>query len=58
MSEINKMEYEAIQRLKWFINGYFNHCLGNLFHKISTERICELYNVELEYFRPWMKTIK
>jgi len=44
-------EFEAKQRLKWFIEGYFIHCLGSLFKDISTERICELYNVELSYFR-------
>ena len=44
-------EYEAKQRLKWFIDGYFIHCLGSLFSKMSTERICELYNVEMSYFR-------
>ena len=50
--KINNMrEFEAKQRLKWFIDGYFIHNLGSLFSKISTERICELYNVELSYFR-------
>lgn len=44
-------EFEAKRRLEWFIYGYFIHCLGSLFSKISTERICELYNVELSYFR-------
>jgi hypothetical protein len=44
-------EYEAQQRLKWFIDGYFIHCLGSLFSKISTERICEIYNIDLDFFR-------
>ena len=44
-------EYEAKQRLKWLIEGYFIHCLGSLGSKMSTERICELYNVEMSYFR-------
>lgn len=49
---IKEMEYEAIQRLKWFIDGYFINGLGGgLFSKIPTERICELYNVEISYFR-------
>jgi len=48
------MEYEAIQRLKWFIDGYYINNLGSLFTKLTTERICELYNVELKYFRPWI----
>lgn len=47
-----ELEYEAIKRLEWFIEGYFIHYLGDLFRKIPTERICELYNVELQYFRP------
>ena len=50
---IEKVEYEATQRLKWFLDGYFIHGLGKLFSKISTERICELYNVELNYFRKY-----
>lgn len=45
-----KLEYESKQRLKWFLDGYFIHCLGELFSKIPTKRICELYNFELEYF--------
>ena len=44
-------EYEGKQRLKWFIDGYFIHSLGSLFSKISTERICEIYNIDLDYFR-------
>ena len=50
---LNKImdEYEAKQRLKWFIDGYFIHYLGSLFSKMSTERICELYNVEMSYFK-------
>ena len=48
---IEGLEYESRMRLKWFIDGYFNHCLGwRLFSQITTERICELYNVELTYF--------
>tara|TARA_R110000772_G_scaffold17946_3_gene49944 strand:+ start:111013 stop:111186 length:174 start_codon:yes stop_codon:yes gene_type:complete len=54
MTEGDKLVYEANQRSKWFIEGYFIHNLGNLFSKLSTERICELYNVELKYFRPWI----
>ena len=50
--KINNMtEFEAKQRLKWFIDGYFIHNLGSLFSNISTERICELYNIDLSYFR-------
>ena len=54
VSILDKMEYEAIQRLKWFIDGYYINNLGSLFTKLTTERICELYNVELKYFRPWI----
>lgn len=55
MKEINsiieQLEYESIQRLKWFLDGYFINGLGGgLFTKISTERICELYNVDKSYF--------
>ena len=52
MTEIDKIAYEANQRIKWFVDGYFILNLGNLFSKLSTERICELYNVEITYFRP------
>ena len=54
ISEIDKIEYEGLKRLEWFIDGYNTHCLNSLFTKMSTERICELYNVELKYFRPWI----
>lgn len=54
VAEEDKAEYEAKKRLEWFINGYEQHNLGNNFKNISTERICELYNVELKYFRPWI----
>lgn len=44
--------YEARQRCFWFINGYFQHGLtSELFSKMSTERICEIYNVDMEYFK-------
>lgn len=49
--DTKEVEYEARQRLKWFIEGYFIHCLGSSFKNISTERICELYNVEPNYFK-------
>lgn len=50
---IERLEYEAMQRLNWFLDGYFIHGLGELFSKISTEKICELYNVQLNYFRKY-----
>lgn len=52
MEKIIRMEYEAKKRLEWFISGYYIHNLGSLFSKIPTERICEIYNVDIEFFRP------
>lgn len=44
--------YEALQRVRWFFLGIGIHGLSpELFAKISTERICELYNVEMSYFK-------
>ena len=49
---IDKLIYESQQRLKWFIDGIGIHGLSpELFSKLSTERIVELYNVEMSYFR-------
>jgi hypothetical protein len=49
---INDDIYEAQQRLRWFIYGIGIHGLTpELFSKISTERLCELYNVELNFFK-------
>lgn len=51
-SEIEDMIYESQKRLHWFIYGIGIHGLTpELFSKISTERLCELYNVELEFFK-------
>ena len=58
MNQEDKWEYEALRRLDFLISGYFIHCLENKFSKLSTERICEIHNVELKYFRPWMKVKK
>jgi len=45
--------YEASKRMEWFINGYFIHCIpSSMWSTLTTERIVELYNVEMEYFRP------
>ena len=55
MTTIDKKIHEATKRLEWFINGRFIHCLPpSMWANITTERIVELYNVELEYFRPWI----
>jgi hypothetical protein len=50
---IEEQLYEAKKRMGWFIDGYFIHCIpSSMWSIISTERIVELYNVEMEYFRP------
>lgn len=50
---IDEQLYEANQRMKWFIDGYFIHCIPSyMWSKLTTERIVELYNVEMDYFRP------
>jgi len=53
---IDEQLYEANQRMKWFINGYFIHCIpSHMWFNLKTERIVELYNVDMEYFRPKKK---
>lgn len=48
--------YEAQQRIHWFIDGIGIHGLSTeVFSYLSTERLCELYNVEIEHFRPHLK---
>ena len=50
---IDEQIYEATQRMKWFIDGYFVHCIpAHMWPNLSTERIVVLYNVDMEYFRP------
>ena len=50
---VDEQLYEAKQRMRWFINGYFIHCIpSSMWSILTTERIVELYNVEMEYFRP------
>jgi hypothetical protein len=49
--DIDKMIYEAQQRLSWYINGIGIHGLSpELFSRLSTERIVEIYNVEMSFF--------
>ncbi len=44
--------FEAKQRCFWFIDGLGKHGLTvELFSQMSTETICELYNVDINYFR-------
>ena len=43
--------YKVSQKLKWLINGQFIHCIpSEYWFKLTPERICELYNVEMSYF--------
>jgi hypothetical protein len=50
--DVDAALYEARQRCLWFIDGYFVHGLSvELFSELSTERICEIYNVDIEYFK-------
>ena len=45
--------FEAQQRVKWYISGIGLHGLTpDLFFNLSTDRLCELYNIELEFFNP------
>ena len=49
---IDELIYESQQRLNWFIDGIGQHGLTpELFSTLSTERIVEIYNVEMSYFR-------
>jgi hypothetical protein len=50
---MEKMFYETQKRVEWYIRGIGIHGLTpRLMSSLSTERICEIYNIELEYFRP------
>lgn len=43
----------AQRRINWWVDGMFIHGIpSNLFAKMPTERIVELYNVEMSYFKP------
>lgn len=45
-------KYELSQRIKWWLAGIDVHCIPlDLFWKIPTERIVELYNVDMKFFR-------
>jgi hypothetical protein len=49
---MDEMIYEAQQRLSWYINGIGIHGLSpELFSRLSTERIVEIYNVEMSFFK-------
>ena len=50
--DLEALFYEAKQRINWFIDGMNQHGLSpELFSKLSTERIVEIYNIEMSYFR-------
>jgi hypothetical protein len=50
--DVDAALYEARQRCFWYIDGYFLHGLSvELFSGLSTERICEIYNVDIQYFK-------
>ena len=53
VSDFDLLEYEIRQRMKWFLDGYFTHNIGGNMSTTSTERICELYNVDMSFFRPF-----
>jgi len=49
---MDELIFESQQRIKWYINGIGIHCLTpTLFSKIPTIRLCEIYNVDLSYFK-------
>ena len=50
--DLDESIYEAKQRCFWFIDGYGKHGLSvELFNQISTETLCELYNIDINYFK-------
>ena len=52
-SQMEDMIYETQKRIEWYIQGIGIHGLTpQLMKGLSTERICEIYNIELEYFKP------
>ena len=54
---IEDLCYESEKRLEWFINGINKHGLTpKVFSKISTERICKIYNIEMSFFRKYTNT--
>jgi len=45
--------YEAMRRSEWFIDGLGKTGLSvELFTNLSSEKICEIYNVEISFFKP------
>lgn len=53
MDTIDRIIFEHTRRIEWWLGGPEIHCIpSNLFVKMPTERIVELYNVEMSFFRP------
>lgn len=51
-TSLNEWRFEQKKRLEWWCSGINIHCIPfYLFINISTDRLCELYNVELNYFK-------
>ena len=51
-TSLNEWRFEQKKRLEWWYSGINIHCIPfYLFINISTENLCELYNVELNYFK-------
>lgn len=56
--DIDNLYFESRQRLRWFIDGIGRHGMpAKMFIQISTERLCEMYNVEMEFFMPKNKNM-
>ena len=53
MDKLDAIIYESRQRIIWFIGGIGIHGISaELLANLSTERIVELYNIEMSFFRP------
>lgn len=50
---IEQFNYECEKRFEWWLAGICTHGISaESFAKMSTERIVQLYNVEMIFFRP------
>jgi len=48
----DSLAFECEKRVEWFVRGINRHCLSpEVFSIIPTETLCDMYNVELEYFK-------
>jgi len=49
---IDDLFFESKQRLNWYIQGIGIHGLTpDLFSKLTTKRLCEIYNIDKKYFK-------